>query len=96
MSWLDFALGSLATYYLALSVARQEGPFRAFERMRNVFTADDWKGRGIRCHVCVSLYAALLIALALWGLGKVDGWNALLVWPGLAGASVMLEKYWLR
>lgn len=96
MSWLDFTIAALATYYVALSVTKQEGPWRMFERLRNLFVEQDWKGRGIRCHVCVSLYAAGLMSAALWGLGDVDGWRALMIWPGLAGASVLIEKYWSR
>lgn len=96
MTWLMFTIASLATYYIALSVTKQEGPWRLFERLRNLWLDQDWKGRGVRCHVCVSLYAALLITLALWGLGDVDTGHALLIWPGLAGASVLVDKYWSR
>lgn len=96
MTWLDFTIASLAVYFVTLSVTKQEGPWRIFERLRNLWLDQDWKGRGIRCHVCVSLYAALLLALALWGLGDIDGWRALLVWPGLAGASVVFDKWWQR
>lgn len=96
MTWLDAVLASFATYYLALSVSRQEGPWRVFERLRSVWTNEDWKGRGVRCLVCVSLYTAALMAAGLWGLGRIDGWTAIMVWPGLAGASVVIDRYWQR
>lgn len=95
-SALTFAVAALGVYYLALSATKQEGPFELFGRLRNLFTENDWKGRGIRCHVCVSLYAALLVTIGLWGLGHINGWDGPLVWLGLAGASVMLDKYWSR
>lgn len=95
-SWLDVTIAALATYYLALSVTKQDGPFDMFTKLRSLWTDNDWKGRGIRCHVCVSLYTAALITAAAWALGDVDGWRALLLWPGLAGASVVIDKWWSR
>lgn len=96
MTWLDIVMGALATYYIALSVTKQEGPWRVFERLRNLFLENDWKGRGVRCHVCVSLYSALVVVVGLYALGRVDWPDGLLLWPSLAGASVMLDKYWMR
>ena len=57
---------------------------------------NDWKGRGIRCPVCVSLYSALLVTIAASVLGWADPWVWPLVWGGLAGASVLIDKYWQR
>ena len=97
MSWLDFAIGSLATYYLALSVARQEGPWAIFDKLRVALSkGNDWKARGIMCLVCLSIYSALVVVVGLYALGRVGWADALLLWPGLAGASVMLDKYWQR
>ena len=94
-SWLEFTLAALATYYVALSVTKQEGPWAIFERVRAHWSANDWKGRGIRCHVCVSLYSAALVA-GLLLLGWCEPTAAPVVWLGLAGASVLIDKYWSR
>ena len=94
--WLSFIIASLATYYIALSVTKQEGPWAIFERVRAHWSANDWKGRGIRCHVCVSLYSAALVAGLLLPLGWCDLTAAPVVWLGLAGASVLIDKYWSR
>ncbi len=93
---LSFIIASFATYYTALSVTKQDGPFEMFLKLRNLWTDNDWVGRGIRCHVCVSLYTAALAALALWALGDADMAHAWLLWPALAGASVLIDKYWSR
>lgn len=95
-SWLTFLLAALATYYLALSVTKQDGPWELFGKLRNLWTDNDWKGRGVRCHVCVSLYTALLVTIGLVALGLADPWQSPLVWLGLAGASVLIDKYWSR
>ena len=95
-SWLEFTLAALATYYIALSVTKQDGPWEVFGRLRAHWSANDWKGRGIRCHVCVSLYSAALVAGLLLLLGWCEPTAAPVVWLGLAGASVLIDKYWSR
>lgn len=95
-SWLEFTLAALATYYVALSVTKQDGPWEVFGRLRAHWSANDWKGRGIRCHVCVSLYSALGVTGLLLLLGWCEPTAAPVVWLGLAGASVILNKWWER
>lgn len=91
-----YVLASLATYYAALTISREDGPFAAFLWLRNRFTADTWLARGVRCLVCVSCYTALAATLWLIGSGRVALADAPIVWLGLAGASVVLDKYWRR
>ena len=87
------ALGVLATYYVALSLTQMEGPWRIFERWRNLFTADDWKGRGVRCVVCVSLYAGCAMsALLAWG-GHIPWPDVPVAALALAGGSVTIAHY---
>lgn len=89
-------LASLATYYLALSITREDGPFAVFLALRNAYTTDDWIGRGLRCIVCMSCWTGLLITIGLCLLGHVDVWDWPIVWLGLAGASVVIDRYWRR
>jgi len=77
-----------ATYYVALSLTQQEGPFRVFERFRNLFVVDNWLGRGVRCVVCVSLYAAVGFACLLAYGGLIMWYEVLIVAPALAGGAV--------
>ena len=95
-SWLQFTLAALAVYYVTLSVTKQDGPFEVFGRLRAHWSANDWKGRGIRCHVCVSLYSALGVTGLLLLLGWCEIAAVPVVWLGLAGASVLIDKYWSR
>lgn len=95
-TWLNFIIASLATYYAALSITKQDGPWEVFGKLRAHWSENDWKGRGIRCHVCVSAYTALLVTIGAGLLGWADAWAWPLTWLGLAGASVVLNKYWER
>ncbi len=90
-----YVLAAFATYYLALSIAREDGPFAMFLALRNRFTEDTWFARGLRCIVCMSCWTALLFTLVLVALGSA-AWDAFVLWPALAGASTVLDRYWRR
>lgn len=93
---MPFLVASLATYYLALSITREDGPFAVFLWLRNQFTGGNWVGRGLRCIVCMSCWTGLLFAILLGALGEIDVWALPVVWLGLAGASTILDRYWRR
>ena len=88
-----YLFAACATYYAALSISREDGLFAAFLWLRNRFTRDMLAGARIRCIVCVSCYTA---ALATCERRRPGMWaiDAPLVWLGLAGASVILDRYW--
>ena len=90
-----FVAASLATYYLALGITSQDGPFAVFLALRNRFVKDTWLARGLRCLVCMSCWTGLLATLYLLWLREVgDEWP--IVWLGVAGASVAIDKWWRR
>jgi hypothetical protein len=98
MTWLTLTLMAFATYYISYCISNPaiEGPFGMLQKLRDgrLFRNDDWKGRGIRCIVCVSLYVATGIALIGVAL-RVLQWGELFVYvPGLAGLSVFIDKFW--
>jgi len=95
-SLTTFLVAALATYYLALSVAREDGPFAMFLWLRNQFTDEGWFSRGLRCVVCMSCWTALLVTILVTLLGHADPWDWSVVWLGLAGASVVIDRYWRR
>lgn len=90
-----FALAALATYYAALVIATQDGPFGVFDRLRLRWDSG-YLGKGVRCVVCVSAYTALAFTVLLGLIGVYDVWLWPVVWLGLAGASVILDKWWRR
>ena len=86
MEWLGFALAVLATYRIARMIAREDGPFDVFMRIRDQFPQEYWIGRGLNCVLClsfwISLPAALLAGLP-WHIG----------WMGVAGGTMVLFIY---
>lgn len=89
-------LAALGTYRLGIMVSREKGPFELFQWLRERFMGNNWVAEGIRCFYCVSFWVALLFSGLLLLLGSITPAELLLVWPGLAGAAIELEKYWLR
>lgn len=61
MSPLDAVALGLAVFYVALSVGRTHGPFNVFEAIR-----ERWPLGGLMvCPVCLSIWAAVVLYVAL-------------------------------
>ena len=91
-SALLFLMQSLATYRLALLITTEEGPFELAARFRNLFLSDNWLGRGVRCFYCVSFWVAMCVfLLSLHPIGKL-----IVMWLGIAGGALIVERYWKR
>lgn len=95
MSTLYVILAAFATYYTALIIAEEDGPFGFFDKLRQRLNAG-YLGKGIRCVVCVSAYTGCFWAIVLSLFGYVDVWLWPLVGFGLAGASVLISRVWKR
>lgn len=91
-----YLVGAFATYYMALSITREDGPGGIFLAIRNRATDDNWLGRGLRCVVCMSCWTGLVVVVGITLLGYGDVWAWPITWMGLAGASVVIDRYWRR
>lgn len=80
-------LAVFAVFRLAHMMTREEGPFSLWQRLRNLFLADNWIGRGIRCLWCVSFWLALPAAWLI-----TPSRDLVWYWLGIAGAVVALDK----
>lgn len=82
----------LATWALAYSVARLEGPFGLLEKLRGAIDPDQrtWAGRGIRCPLCVAFWAApaVLALAAVWPVAV----QALGIWGGAMALHLLLDR----
>lgn len=94
--WIVLLLAAFGTYRLAFDFANYEGPFAAYEWVKNRFLKDNWIGRGMRCFVCLSFWTALLFAVIVYITGYVHPFDIPLIWFGLAGIAIALDKYWKR
>ena len=80
-----FLIGALATYGLAYSVARLDGPFGAFMRLRSLTDGPStWLQRGLHCEICLSFWIGIPVALVAVGVIP----HAAAHWLGYVGFAV--------
>jgi len=84
-------LAILTCSRLAHMAAYEDGPFDLCTRIRNLRLTDDWIGRGLRCPLCIGVWLALPLALAVAPPGQI--W---LYWGGIAGAQALMERVHAR
>lgn len=97
MTWLVATLAVFAIYRIARMIAEEDGPAFVFKRLRDHFTDDkSWIAVGLRCFYCVSIWAALPIAILLVVAGGWDEWLWPVWWLGLAGGAAKVYEFWNR
>ena len=80
-----FVLAGLAAWRVAFLVAREDGPLRAFARLRPLL------GRGGPCVKCLGVWVSIPLAFFVGGT-----WIELLVtWLALAGVVALVDE-WTR
>ena len=96
-----FAAASV--YRLAFMVAREEGPFDVFDRLRSLAgrlpstkegnrTRPHWIQRGLGCPLCISWWLALPAAgIVVYSLSQPP-LMALALWPAIAGICLFLYQ----
>lgn len=85
-----FVVFAFATFRCSVMVAQEEGPFRAFELFRNLFTDPNWIGRGVRCPLCLSFWFGLIFGAVFIRVLNLDILLYLPVSMGLAGVTIWL------
>ena len=82
-----FMLSALAVYRVSFLVAREDGPWDLFRRLR-LAAKDTGAGRLVACVTCLSIWVALPLA---WFVGS--SWIERLVgWWALSGAAVLMDR----
>ena len=78
-----FALSALAVYRVAFLVAREDGPWGVFRRLRSS-VKDSVAGRLVACVNCLSVWISLPLAAFVGG-----SWiEQVVAWWALSGAAV--------
>jgi hypothetical protein len=84
---LRFALSALAVYRVAFLVAREDGPWGLFRRLR-ALAKDSLAGRLIACVNCLSIWISLPLAPFVGG-----SWiEQVVAWWALSGAAVVIDR----
>jgi hypothetical protein len=82
-----FALSALAVYRVAFLVAREDGPWGVFRRLRSSLK-DSGAGRLVACVNCLSVWISLPLAAFVGG-----SWiEQVVAWWALSGAAVVIDR----
>ena len=84
---MRFTLSALAVYRIAFLVAREDGPWGLFRRLR-VAAKDSMAGRLVACVNCLSVWISLPLACFV-GSSWVE---AVVAWWALSGAVVLMDR----
>jgi len=86
-----FILFGLLIYRLSFLIAREEGPFSLFSRLRGRIdpSQSTWIGRGINCPLCISFWLSFIIA---YPLSDKSIYNIIFLWLSFAGLSMLFER----
>jgi hypothetical protein len=82
-----FALSALAVYRVAFLVAREDGPWDIFRRLR-ISAKDSLAGRLVTCFNCLSVWISLPCA-AFVGTSWVE---RAVAWWAISGAAVLADR----
>ena len=91
--WLALILSVLAVYRISYLIAKEDGPFDLFAKIRykggSIKHPHDWISRGLNCILCISFWLSLIPVIWLfWG----DVVSITLGWLGIAGGVLVLYK----
>lgn len=93
LTWLEFAVASLATFRLSLLVTNEDGPAKLFARLRRIPKAKSSTHEWLTCLWCFSVTASALVCLCLWYTGVRQHWGDwLLTWWALSAAAIGLNQ----
>jgi hypothetical protein len=82
-----FTLAALAVYRVSCLVAREDGPWNLFRRLRSA-AKETGAGRLVTCVNCLSVWVSLPLA---WFVGS--SWvERVVAWWALSGAVVLMDR----
>lgn len=89
--YLSLVMAPFAVYRVAMMLASEEGPFALFEKLRNLYTNNDWIGRGIRCPACLSFWGGLIMATLIALIGNWIVFQVGAIGLGFSGVAVYMS-----
>ena len=91
ISWLEFAVGCLATFRLALLVAKEDGPADVAKKMR-LFAPAGWIRRGFSCEWCQSFWWGLAVSFFFAVTGRLSWVDFPLYWLAFSASAIVLNQ----
>jgi hypothetical protein len=87
---LRFLLAALATWRLAFLLAREDGPWRIFARLRQRLEGR-FGGESVACVKCIGMWISIPFAFFVRG----DWEELVVIWLALSGVTALIDE-WTR
>lgn len=89
--WLALALGTLATYRLALMISSESGPGRIFRKLRRLPEKGSATKEGLSCPLCLAIHFGALVAGFYWWREIIEPWDIPVWWLAMSAGAVCLH-----
>jgi hypothetical protein len=91
MSWLEFLVGCLATFRMALMVSKEEGPAELARTARRA-APSGWIKRGFYCQWCQSFWWGMATALFFTLTDRVTWKDFVIYWLAFSAGAIVINQ----
>lgn len=97
MTWLEFTVGVLATFRLALMVSKEDGPAFIFRKLRRIPPKKSATHEWLSCIFCFSVTASAIVCGLLWWAGIRQVWQMWgLTWLAFSAGAILVNQKFTR
>lgn len=95
LTWLEFLVGCLATFRMALLVSKEDGPADAVQKVRSAVPRG-WIRRGFSCEWCQSFWWGMATAFFFVATQRILWIDFVLFWLAFSAAAVVLNQVFTK
>ena len=91
LTWLEFLVGCLATFRIALLISKEDGPADASRKMRSA-APSGWIKRGFYCQWCQSFWWGMATALFFTLTGRIAWADFVIYWLAFSAGAIVINQ----
>jgi hypothetical protein len=91
ITWLEFLVGCMATFRLALLIAKEDGPADVARKTREAAPAG-WIKRGFYCQWCQSFWWGMATALFFALTGRLTWTDFPIYWLAFSAGAIVINQ----
>lgn len=95
ITWLEFVVGCLATFRLALLVSKEDGPADASRKMRQA-APEGWLKRGFYCQWCQSFWWGMATSLFFTLTDRLTWTDFAIYWLAFSAGGIVINQAFTR
>lgn len=95
LSWLEFIVGCLATFRIALLVSKEDGPADVAKKLRHS-VPPGWIKRGFYCEWCQSFWWGMATAMFFASTNRLSWTDFPLYWLAFSAGGIVINQAFTR